>query len=80
VNRQLAVGMHPAETGQCRETGGGFTCLQFQTSVARFFLVQHTQTGISKPNEPKINHMTIKHTNTFHFKTIQNLPKIVILV
>jgi hypothetical protein len=24
--------------------------------------------------------MTIKHTNTFHFKTIQNLPKIVILV
>jgi hypothetical protein len=60
---------------------------EFTASVARFFIVQHTKTGgkytkrtQNIPSNHKIYQMARKCTNTFHFKTIQNLPKFGILV
>jgi hypothetical protein len=59
--------------------------------VARFFLVQNTKTGEKIPkyhkynnrtqnisNGRKIDQMSIKYTNILHFKTLQNVPKILI--
>jgi hypothetical protein len=43
--------------------------------VARIFLMHQTKTGKNIPNGLKIDQMTVKFTNIFHFKTLQNLPK-----
>jgi hypothetical protein len=60
--------------------------------VARFFWV-HTKTGknipnnhkntqctLSIPNARKIDRMSIKYTNIFHCRTLQKIPKFVLLV
>jgi hypothetical protein len=57
-----------------------------KSKVARFFLMQHTKTGkryqmvIKVPNGRKIDQKGIKYTIIFHFKTLQNIPKLGFLV
>jgi hypothetical protein len=61
--------------------------------VARFFVTQYTKTGenipnyynitkwpLNIPNGRKIFQMTIKYTNIFHSKALQDLPKLGFLV
>jgi hypothetical protein len=48
--------------------------------VARFFFVQNTKTGQNLPNfhelkNRKMDQVSIKYTNIFHCKTLQNLPQ-----
>jgi hypothetical protein len=61
----------------------------YPSRVARFFLAQNTKTGENIPNSqnncpisiknaklpPKIQ-LAIKYANLFHFKALQNLPKL----
>jgi hypothetical protein len=52
--------------------------------AARFFLVHHTKTGkiylmtikYTKRPQKYVYQMVIEYTNIFHFKTLQNLPKL----
>jgi hypothetical protein len=56
------------------------------TRVARFFLIQYTNTekiyqmAINIPNSCKIDQIAIKYINSFHCKTLQNLPEFGFLV
>jgi hypothetical protein len=64
-----------------------------KTRVARFILVQNTKSGKNIPNyheqnqmsikykkDRKMDQVSIKYTNNFLCKTLQNLPKFVFLV
>jgi hypothetical protein len=52
----------------------------FTTRVARFFLLQNTNTGKNIPNYRKIYPMAIEYSKIFHSNTLQNLPKLGFLV
>jgi hypothetical protein len=54
------------------------SCLEFETRVARFIMLQHTKTGKiyeNIPNGRNIDQMDTKYTNIFDCKALQNLPK-----
>jgi hypothetical protein len=49
---------------------------ELDSRVARLFLTQNTITGKNIPNGRKIFQMTLKYTNIFYSKALQNLPKL----
>jgi hypothetical protein len=64
-----------------------FLCWHSRIRVARFFLVQTYQNGKNIPNDHKlyqnvhkIYQIVLKHTNVFHSKALQNIPKFGYLV